>query len=235
MSEAMGLETLAANVLGSRLNTPLTKTRTRLYGRERGYSDLDALAAAPSVGRLAIGECKAQNGARQVYWLRSDRPLLGQKYTWDLVKGARNLFRERNRWASPYLQFGCEGAEWSQLHDLELWLFANVFIDTGEADALDKRLTEEIQATAIQGLPEHVVVTAHVRSTLDLVLMGFETMQRWVTVDHWGARSGDPVLDALRELVRYKHASVSGGGSGTEPRQRVMSHYAAAISRVLLE
>ena len=233
MSEAMSLETLAASVMGSHLVTPLTKTRFRIYGPDRGYTDIDALAAAPLAKKLAIAECKAQSGPRVVYEIGDYDGLLNGGYTWSLLESARALFSAKNRWTSPYLQFGPDDAPWSGLEELELWLYANIIVDRDAADAVDARLTAEILAEGIPGLPAGVTVTARARSTLDLVLEGFSTVERWVIDAAWGARSGDPVLDALRELIRYKHAIVSDGGHGASARGR--AQYRQAIKQALLD
>lgn len=232
MSEAMALEVLAANVLGSRLNTAFTQTRVRLMGATSGYTDLDAIAAAPLRRTLAVAECKAQGGARQVYKLDDYAGLTQGGYCKALRESAEALFRDTNSWLSPNLQFGETANAWSELDHLELWLFANVLVDPAQVQTINDRLTQEVIEALGDSRPAHVQVTAHVRSTLDLVLEGFEVIQRWVTEFDWGVRSGDPVLDALRELVRYRHAVVSGGGRGAKDVAR--EYFDTRVRTVLL-
>ena len=212
MSEAMALETLAANVLGSKLNTALVKTRVRLMGPTAGYTDLDAVAAAPMRRTLAVAECKAQGSALQVYELNDYAGLSKDGYFKALQESAAAVFRGTNTWLSPHLQFGEASDPWSGLDRLELWLFANIYAEKAVLDAIGGRLAAEIGRSLGSDRPSHVQVVAHVVSTLDLVMDGFDIVERWVTEQGWGVRSGDPVLDALRELVRYKHAILTPGG-----------------------
>jgi len=232
MSEAMALEVLAANVMGSRLNTAFTQTRVRLYGPEKGYTDLDAVAAAPVQKTLAITECKARGPARAVYKLHDYDGLSNAGYCKSLKESAQALFRPSNSWLSKSLQLGSDEAPWSGVERLELWLFANVYVDPEDQDSMNARLAAEIRKDLGDAIPARIAVHARVVSTLDLVLESFSVVERWVTDFDWGVRSGDPVFDAMRELVRYKHARVEQGGRGASPV--VKAHFQRRVRQVLL-
>lgn len=233
MSEAMSLEVLAANVMGSELNTAFTKTRVRLMGPTAGYTDLDAVAAAPMKKTLAVAECKAQGRANQVFQITDYDGLTRSGYCLSLRESAEALFRPSNRWLSPNLQFGATEEAWSGLEHLELWLFANVMVADDQVEAINTRLAREINDALGASRPEHVHISTRVVSTLDLVLSGFEVVERWTTEFDWGVRSGDPVLDALRELVRYKHGYVTGGG--TIARESARNRFRDRVRAVLLD
>lgn len=232
MSDSMAIENLAEAFLRTRATTVATGTRFKLLTAANSYSDLDAFASVPETGTLHLAECKAQGTATQVYAFSSDYPVLGPGYTEDTLRGALNLFAEKNRWASSYLQLGGAAEPWSRLQNLELWLVANVMVAPADRAAVDDRFTREIQAHGIPGLPAGVRVQAHVVSTLDVFLEVLKSVEASVVRDGWGGRAGDPQLDLMRELVRYKHAFVSGGGRGASA---ACTEYFRSAMRAFLE
>jgi len=51
-----------------------------------------------------------------------------------------------------------------------------------------------------------------VRASADLLLETVLNLRRKIVEEGWGKRFGDPLLDALRELIRYAHAQPREGG-----------------------
>ena len=223
MSEQMVLEGLVAEWLGMRLRTALHQSRFRLYRPENlSYSDLDAIAVSVAEGRLAIGEVKVQGPALAVYAVSSSSPnpiLTGQLsgYAPSLQEKVVELFANNNKWASNELQLSSGVRPWAKLRHLELWLVANVYIAADEREAVDARFTRELRAASNvkRCLPGGTKsFSAHIRSTFDVVMDSFCKVEQVVTKERWGARFGHDQLDLLRELVRYKNASVCNGGRG---------------------
>lgn len=210
----MALESLSEKFLQARLQTTAAGSRFKLLTANNAYTDVDAFAAAPQAGTLALAECKAQGGATQVYALSSGYSLFPGTYTEATLNLARNVFAPRNRWASTWFNFGSEPDVWQGLRLVELWLVANVYVAVEDQDAVDARFTNEILQQGIPGLPEGVEVRAYVRSSLDIILALLQSLEHTIVVDGWGARTGDPQLDLLRELIRYKHPFVSDAGNG---------------------
>lgn len=220
MQEQMALEGLIAEWLGARLNTALKQARYHLYRpNNHSYSDLDAVASSPITGTLAIAESKIRGPARVVYAVNSRGPILAGQlslYAPSLKDGALAIFAKHNEWVSPELQMGEHDKPWRKLRHLQLWLVANVFYDIADSAAVDARFTEELRTNPeiVAALPQEVTLSAYIRSTMDVIMDAFVQVESMVTKDMWGARFGHSQLDLLRELVRYKHAQVEGGGAG---------------------
>lgn len=49
--------------------------------------------------------------------------------------------------------------------------------------------------------------------SVDLLLAAIQAVRTEVVADGWGKGYGDPLLDALRELVRYSHPLQPGEGA----------------------
>ncbi len=232
MSEAMALETLASKVLGAHLSTAFTCTRLRLLADKKGYTDLDALACAPLTGHLAVAECKAQGPAVKVYHIADAHGLTSGGYLSSLRGSGEALLLDKNSWASERLQLGPRERPWEKLRHLELWLCANVYIAPEAVAAVEERLSAELHAALAPRLPAGVKVSGRIRSTLDLILDAFTVQQRLVMEYRWGVRSGDPTLDILRELVRYRNARDHDGDTGSDAV--VQQHFHQRITDVLL-
>ena len=72
MSEEMAIESLAVEWLAARLNTETKHVRFKLYGPNRGYPDIDAIASNSDKGILAIAECKVQGPITVVFSYSAD-------------------------------------------------------------------------------------------------------------------------------------------------------------------
>lgn len=79
MSEEMAIESLAVEWLAARLNTETKHVRFKLYGPNRGYPDIDAIASNSDKGILAIAECKVQGPVTVVFSYSADDSILDDK------------------------------------------------------------------------------------------------------------------------------------------------------------
>ena len=142
----MALEGLIGEWLGGRLNTGLKQVRYRIYRADNcSYDDLDAVAASPLSGTLAIGESKLQGPARSVYAVSPGTPILNgqlRNYALSLRDTALALFAKHNNWVSTFLQMGEASKPWKRLRRLELWLVANVYYIPEDRDRIDAQFTE---------------------------------------------------------------------------------------------
>ena len=198
--EAMAAESLLASAWI--MDGYLTKTRWPL-AVDNGYTDVDVIGVRG--GCVRMGECKVRSGARRVYVVRGDD---AARFTQDwLGAWAGTLENVARLWraAPPWLPApgGCEA--------LEFWFCANLwFPDEGLRESAERDLTASLRALCPHGLKGKA--TARVVSTLDVLLHVVASIRKRVVDEEHGKRFGDPVLDALRELVRYAHPLPADGG-----------------------
>lgn len=194
--EAMAAESLVATAW--ELEGFLTKVRwpIRVDG---GYSDVDVIGvnAAP-VARLA--ECKVRGPARAVYVVDADF----ESWLGDWAKCIENMER---LWA--------QRPDWlptpNATSRVEMWFCGNVWFRDQETMATaEARFSELVRARCPRGL-EHKAV-GRIVSTRDLLVSVVSGVRNRVVEDGHGKRFGNPLLDAMRELIRYTSPQPHGGG-----------------------
>lgn len=196
--EAMALESLVASAW--RLDGFLTVVRHPVRV-ERAYSDVDVVGVRAD-GTVRIAECKAYGPARVVYVDRHGRGWS----SWALKEVAlSNLAR----------LWGKEKPEWlPALRDVKavkFHLVGNVWFPNKDAR---RNAEKHLTATVRRQLPKCLRRKAQgfVTSSLDVLLETVASLRGNIVEEGWGKRFGDPLLDALRELVRYAHAQPQEGG-----------------------
>jgi hypothetical protein len=191
----MALESLVASVW--RLDGFLSVTRHPLRV-DRGYSDVDVIGVRGD-GVVRIAECKARGSACQVF-VETD----GQQWSswWDdALTNLPRLWKQRPEWLPLP----------AQVTRIEYHLVGNVwFADPTAKNSAETRLAAEVKASLPHGLKGKS--QAFVTSSIDLLLQAIRSVKREVVEENWGKRYGDPLLDAIRELIRYSHPVPSGGG-----------------------
>lgn len=194
--EAMALESLVASVW--RLDGFLAVARHPVRVK-RGYSDVDVVGVRGD-GTVRIGECKARGKALEVNVDANDH---GWSSWWDasLVNLSR-LWDQRPAWLPPP----------NQIQSLEFHLVGNVWFppDGVARQHAQARLLAAARAQLPHGLKGKA--TAVITPSVDLVLEAVRRVRSDVVDERWGKRYGDPLLDALREVIRYAHAKPVGGG-----------------------
>lgn len=194
--EAMAIESLVASVW--RLDGFLAVARHPLRV-DNGYSDVDVVGVRGD-GAVRVAECKVRGGAREV---NVDADGNGWTSWWDQSSdNLPRLWQQRPQWLPTP----------KQVTSLEWQLVGNVWFPTEEARALaEKRLLGAVRAKAPNGLKYKT--TVKITSTVDLVLEAASRVRSEVTENGWGKRYGDPLLDALREVIRYAYPKPAGGGT----------------------
>jgi hypothetical protein len=87
---------------------------------------------------------------------------------------------------------------------LEYHLVGNVwFPDQKTRSKCEARLTAAVKTKLPRPLKSKA--RAIVTPSIDLLLTAIRSVRREVVEKAWGKRYGDPLLDALRELIRYTH------------------------------
>lgn len=208
--EAMALESLVASVW--RLEGFLAVARHPVRVT-RGYSDVDVIGTRGD-GAVRIAECKARGPARLV---NVDDAGQGWTCWWDgSLNNLGRLWTDRPPWLPDI----------PNVTSLEFHLVGNVWFSSPKSRMLaEKRLARAARQVLPRAL--RTKATAVVRPSVELVMDAIRIVQREVVVDGWGKRYGDPLLDAIRELVRYAHPCASGGG-------RTSSAISAAIRESLV-
>ncbi|MEP7120079.1 MAG: hypothetical protein ABJE95_04175 [Byssovorax sp.] len=192
--EAMALESLVASVW--RLDGFLAVARHPLRV-DRGYSDVDVVGVRGD-GTIRVGECKARGPALEV---NVDADGHGWSSWWDAgLANLQRLWEQRPAWLPPP----------DQIINFEFHLVGNVwFPDDGARQSAEARLLSAVKAHLPRGLKSKAA--AVVTPSVELVLEAMRRVRSDVVEDGWGKRYGDPLLDALREMIRYAHARPAGG------------------------
>jgi hypothetical protein len=191
--EEMALESLVASVW--KLEGYLTVIRhpIRVTG---GYSDIDVLGLRGG-GYVRLAECKARGPARAVN-------IEGGQNTWT-AQWDDSLANAGRIWESP--------PPWLPLADevtsLEFHLVGNVwFVDDSAQQRAESRLTRALREQLPRRLRRRAV--ALVSPSAKLLTKAMHQVRQEIVSQKWGRRYGDPLLDALRELVRYAHPLPAG-------------------------
>lgn len=198
--EAMALESLVASVWRLEGFLAVVRHPLRVSG---GYSDVDVVGISGG-GAVRVAECKARGPARQV---NIDDRGQGWSQWWDQsLENLGRLWDERPAWL-PRI---------SEVSSVEFHLVGNVwFVDQTSRSEAEERLTMAARAKLPRRLRRNV--RAFVKPSVDLVLEAMRIVRTEVVTESWGKRYGDPLLDAIRELVRYLHPQPVGGGRGVGP------------------
>ncbi|MEQ1729346.1 MAG: hypothetical protein ABL982_13295 [Vicinamibacterales bacterium] len=180
----------------------LTRVRWPVATERGQYSDIDVVGVSSAAVRVA--ECKARGAANAVLVMPDGVDLEAWLGDW-----ADSLVNVQRLWTSP--------PEWlprgRSVH-VEFWYCANVWFPSEDVrTSVDAQLTAMLASRAPKvGAP----VVGRFYSTLDVLLMAIRGVRKSVQVQ--GRRFGNPILDILRELVRYTAADPKGGGRGLAPR-----------------
>lgn len=192
--EAMAVESLVSAVW--RLEDYLTVVRhpVRVAG---GYSDVDVVGVKAD-RCVRVAECKARGPARRVN-VESATHKWSQRWNDSLANIPRLFGDDRPQWL-PRIE---------DVTTIEFHLVGNIwFPNTSERDAAEEQLSAAL-ASAMQPL-RSVRTVARIFSTADCVMRAIAGVRNEVVNEKWGKRYGDPILDAVRELVRYANPRVAG-------------------------
>jgi len=191
--EAMALESLVASTW--RLEGFLAVTRHPVRVQS-GYSDVDVIGVRGAEVRVA--ECKARGGAQRV----NVDDATGWSTWWDAsIDNLDRIWQDAPRWLPKA----------PTVTSLEFHLVGNVWYEDEMSHAkANARLTRAVR----ERLPKemHPVAQGYVTPSIDLLLHAAKVVREQVVTDGWGKRYGDPLLDAVRELVRFAHPRPAGGG-----------------------
>lgn len=212
--ERMAVEGLVASLW--QLEDFFTRTRVpvKVPG---GYSDVDVVGVDAD-GHVRLAECKVRGPARWVGVVNGDFTDWLDDRSWGgSLANVERLWEEMPQWL-PYRR---------QTASLEFWFVANVwFPDPATHAASERSFTNLVRASAPHGL--RAKTTGRILTTRDLILSSIQEV-RAKSEEDWGRRYGDPVLDVLRELVRYSKPKPGGGG------RRARSLIAAETGPMLLQ
>src|SRR5713101_7115228 len=193
--EAMALESLVASVW--RLDGFLALVRHPIRVKS-GYSDMEVVGVRGD-GAVRIAECKAVGSARVVFVENRKDPW---SFWWDgSLANIPRLWESRPPWlpSMPHVK------------SIEYFLVGNVwFSDDRARHKAENRLTNEVR----KHLPKRMKNKgrAVIRSSFELLIAALDRMRNDIVDEDWGKRYGDPLLDAIRELIRYSNPLPSGGG-----------------------
>ena len=191
--EAMALETLVASVWKLEGFLSVTRHPVRVTG---GYSDIDIVGIRAD-GSVRMAECKARGPARCV---NVEAVSHGWSCDWD--DSLANVARVWNS-PPPWLPLA------AKTKMLEFHLVGNVWFPSKDTrDRAETRLTQALRQHVPRALRSRA--RARVFSSAELFTSAIRRVRTDIVDDKWGKRYGDPLLDALRELVRYAHPEPKG-------------------------
>lgn len=201
--EAMALESLVASVWRLEgflavARYPVRVRATSAHPKGRGYSDIDVVGVRGD-GAVRVAECKARGPARLV---NVDDGARGWSSWWDeSLENLHRIWLDPPRWLPSV----------SDVTSVEFHLVGNVWFASHDARALaERRLLQAARKKLPRALRRKA--RAFVKPSVELLLGAIETVREDVVDRQRGKRYGDPLLDALRELVRYAHPRPAAGG-----------------------
>ncbi|MBE2252435.1 MAG: hypothetical protein IAE78_23080 [Myxococcus sp.] len=165
-----------------------------------GYSDVDVIGV-DAAGRVRFGECKVRGPARRV--------LVGETNFGDWLGDWAGFLGN----IKPLV--GDQRPAWipkpEQISQLEIWFCGNVwFRSAGERAAAEDDLAELARKSCPKELRPRV--QARIRSTSDLLFGLIRDVRRRVIDEEHGKRFGHPLVDSIRELVRFLNPKPTNGG-----------------------
>lgn len=190
--EAMAAESLVASAW--ELDGFLTKLRCPVRTESGQASDIDVIGIN-AAGIVRLAECKVPWGARHIQVIQDDLP-----EGW--LASAANIER---LWNAP--------PEWfpRQVEELEFWLCANLWFPDEESEKrAHNNVYQYVRPLCPHGLRGKLSIK--IKSTRDVLLNVISGVKGRVIVEGQGRRFGQPVLDTVRELVRYSNPIPHGGG-----------------------
>lgn len=188
--ETMAIESLLAALW--ELDGYITKTRIP-YKVSRGYSDIDVIGLSGNA--IRIGECKARFDSKTVMVVSDE--------TKDFYD---DWLREWGTFALRLEDFWKTGYEWlpnrEEVQSLDLWFCANIHFQ--HPDIGNKAANDFLEAI-YDGVPHGLKTKTETRvvSTYEVVMRIFEKMEEDIGEYDWHRRYGNPILDTLREMLRY--------------------------------
>ena len=221
-NEAMALE--SALLTAWELEGFLGQTRVRIP-RAGNWPELDVLAFHPAARVLRIGEVKARFAPQWVTPLDEKGWADYVTYWLGFTEAVRALY--------PGLKGDVAKLNglppWGDLEEVEIWFVLNAWIRPGDRflassqDRLQNTLREAwgYSQTAPAPLKK---VRVHITSTFEVVASVVEGARRQLQAGR-GARFGDPLLDSIREVLRYldpslAHVPIDGDGMRLGPSKK---------------
>lgn len=211
--EAMALESIVASVWRFDGFLSVTRYPLRVSG---GYSDISMSSACAGTEWCASRSARRAGSPSRCSWRRRGRsgPLVGTTVspTSPAVVATTSM-----------VATGAEG------HGRRV-LFGRQRLVCQLADA--RRLRGPLGYRYQPGTPvgHRAKLRAEVTPSIDLLFRAVGRVRTEVVEQGWGKRYGDPLLDALRELVRYAHLQPSAGGRvGTTIREEVRRNLVRAV------
>jgi hypothetical protein len=187
--EAMAAESIVA--ASWELDGYLTKVRwpIKVPG---GYSDIDAVGITAN-GKVRLAKCKVRMGPRLVYVIGKDVEFANWLGAWvSCVDNVQRLWDEQPPWL-PTMR---------DTDSLEMWFCANLWLDNEEAEEQANRgFTNLLRQTCPSPLKHKV--RGRVISTRDVIFSIIAQVRTRIVDEAHGRRFGNPILDVIRELVRF--------------------------------
>lgn len=200
--EAMAAESLVA--CAWELDGFLTKIRWPVRSPHGQFSDIDVVGVNAE-GSVRFAECKVPWGPRAIRVVdRSFAKNFGHEEPCNWLDRADNI---RRIWADspPWLP------NKRDVKSVEFWICANVwFSDEAAREAAKRSVYTSVRKKCPRELKD--LVTIEIRSTRDVLFQVVTGVRKSIHQDRHGRRFGHPILDAVRELLRYTHPAPSGGG-----------------------
>jgi len=198
--EAMAAESLIASAW--ELDGYLAKARWTVPVTG-GYSDIDVVGVNAS-RHVRLAECKVRGTPRDV-WVVADN--YGDFESWlgtwaSFLHNIPRLWEDRPDWLP----------EAEDTKRLEVWFCGNLwFANEALRTRAQGELTALVRRVAPSSIPDKAI-QSHITSTRDVFLSLVRTVRKRIIDERHGKRFGNPVLDSVRELIRFMNPTPHNGG-----------------------
>lgn len=197
--EAMAAEALVVSAW--ELDGYLAKARWTVPVKS-GYSDIDVVGVNAS-RHVRLAECKVRGTPRDVWVVGDD---YGDFESWlgswaSFLENIPRLWEDRPAWLPRA----------KDTERLEIWFCANLwFANEALRESAQRDLTALVRRVAPASIPNSAIQSC-ITSTRDVLLGLIRSVHARIIDEGHGKRFGNPVLDSVRELIRFMNPSPHGG------------------------
>ena len=172
------------------------------------YSDIDVIGVRAD-GVVRFAECKATGGPRTVYVVK-DSWACNFVEDW-LEEWAESLGNIRRIWSKD------ECPKWlpplDKVKEFSFWFCANLwFPDDNSRKEAERDFNEFVRKNVPVEIQQRS--SGKIISTRDVLIEVVRGVRLEIVDEEYGRRFGDPILDIVREMVRYAYPQAVGGGVG---------------------
>jgi hypothetical protein len=191
------------------------------------YSDVDVIGVRAD-GVVRFAECKVTESPRTVYVVQgTDSINFVRKWLKDWAGSMDNIDRiwkedERPQWLPPL----------KDVKDFSFWFCANLWFPNNVSRlAAEENFTKFVKSKMPKKFKGRA--TGKIMSTLEVWVEVIKGVRKDIVEEEYGKRYGDPILDVVREIIRFSHPRAVDAGHGVS--SQIVAETEKVLKKVLWE